>query len=70
MIERSGCDFTMKVENAQKAGAAMAIIFDDEVDIQELIIMGDDGYGGVIDIPAIFLDYQDGQALIKLMEEV
>ena len=44
LISRGECEFVTKTYNAQKLGAQMAIIMDDQ-DHANSIIMADNGYG-------------------------
>jgi subtilisin family serine protease len=54
------CNFTVKVKNAQNAGA-VAVIVADNVDESFLIVMG--GSDPTITIPSIFISLADGQTL-------
>jgi len=51
LIPRGKCDFVTKTLNAQKLGAQLAIIMDDE-EHENLVIMKDDGYGSFYPIQA------------------
>jgi len=36
----------------------------------EIVQMNDDGYGGMIKIPSIFIDEADGEKILKLLNTV
>ena len=69
LVDRGNCDFTLKVENVQKAGGKLAIVMN-YINNTEKVIMADDGYGGIIEIPAIFISLEDGLDLDFLINEV
>ncbi|NUY81547.1 T9SS type A sorting domain-containing protein [Flavobacterium sp. MAH-1] len=64
LIRRGNCDFTIKVENAQNAGA-VAVVITDNVPMQ-LVNMS--GANANITIPAIFITKELGDALIAAMQ--
>ncbi len=61
LIDRANCNFTVKVKNAQDAGAAAVIMVNNLPDAALVTMGGDDN---TITIPAVFISYEDGQ-LIK-----
>ena len=63
LIERGGCDFTIKVKNAQNAGAKAVIVINNVA--SELITMS--GADNTITIPALMIYKEDGDALKSLM---
>ncbi|CAK9293756.1 unnamed protein product [Gordionus sp. m RMFG-2023] len=63
LIERNGCDFDYKVLNAQRAGYAMAIIYNFEND--ELIPMHGYKYVKMVNIPSIFIGWTAGIKILK-----
>lgn len=67
--ERGDCKFTTKALNAQKSGARLAII-EDLPSSKEGIIMANDGYGYLVDIPSIFISYEDGEKLKNIMKKI
>ena len=68
LIKRGGCSFTTKVRNAQNIGASMVFIADKSENIHS-IIMADDGTGNDIVIPSAMISYEDGNTIIKYMNE-
>ena len=59
LIDRGTCDFTVKVKNAQNAGAAAAIVANNQGD--GILVMG--GTDATITIGAVFVGQGDGQTL-------
>lgn len=64
--ERGDCKFTTKALNAQKSGAKLAII-EDKASSKEGVIMANDGYGFMVEIPSIFISYEDGEKLKNVL---
>lgn len=64
-IVRGGCDFVIKVKNAQNAGAIAAIVMNNTGGSP--ISMG--GSDNSITIPAVMISQDDGLAVAELMEE-
>lgn len=60
LVERGECDFVTKVKHVQDAGYAAAIIYNNE-DGEDLVTMS--GSGTSIDIYAVFVSKQAGEAL-------
>ena len=69
LIKRGGCSFTTKVRNAQNIGASMVFIADNKIENIHSIIMADDGTGNDIVIPSAMISYEDGNTIIKYMNE-
>lgn len=61
LIERGTCTFATKVENAQAAGAAGAIIINNPSDDS---VLSPGGLNGVTSIPAALIGYDDGQTIL------
>ncbi|HPS78071.1 MAG TPA: S8 family serine peptidase [Thermoanaerobaculaceae bacterium] len=59
LVDRGTCNFTVKVKNAQSAGAAAAIVADNRVG--PLLTMG--GEDTSITIPSVFISQADGATL-------
>jgi hypothetical protein len=66
LIDRGGCNFVEKVRHAEAAGAAAAIVTNNDPN-GYLLYMADDGTGGDIHIPSVFISYADG---VKLKEYI
>ena len=66
IIRRGNCPFVEKVKNAQNAGAIAVIIVNNDVDNPNLLV-NMSGEDGTITIPAIFVSYNVGEALITAM---
>ena len=67
--ERGTCKFTTKALNAQKSGASLAIIEDTNNSESGRIVMANDGFGFQVDIPSIFISYDSGEKLKRLINE-
>jgi len=69
LLQRGTCDFGLKVENAQAAGAAAAVIFNEgtigAADRNDVLIPTLAGYNA--DIPVVGTDYATGRALVDLI---
>lgn len=59
LIERGTCAFTVKVKNAQNAGASAAIIYNDSINGDTLITMS--GTDTTITIPSVFIGNTEGE---------
>jgi hypothetical protein len=66
--ERGDCKFTTKALNAQKSGAKLAVI-EDLPTSKEGIIMANDGYGFLVEIPSIFISNENGEKLKDLIRK-
>jgi hypothetical protein len=64
LINRGECDFTVKVLNAQKAGA-IGVVMVDNVPGEYPIIMG--GYDPSIVIPAVMISYENGSKIKEVL---
>ena len=64
LIQRGTCQFTVKVLNAQNAGAIAAIVYDN-VNGEALITMS--GSAPTITVPACFISSQNGQVLRQFL---
>lgn len=58
LVQRGGCNFDVKVRNAQNAGAKAALVFSDQ---GEALVMNGSGSG--ITIPALMIGRDDGELL-------
>jgi hypothetical protein len=63
LILRRGCNFTVKVKNAQTAGAIAVVIYDDAAGNPSL--MG--GTDGTVSIPSVMITNSDGVELLNLL---
>ena len=61
LIDRGTCVFVTKVRHAQEAGAVAAVVINNVDDA--LFTMGDDGTGGDIVIPSVFISLADGTSI-------
>ena len=68
VIRRGGCKFTRKILNAQKQGADLVIIYDNEKTASPNVVMSNDGHGHLIDISSVFISNFDALKLIKTDE--
>jgi hypothetical protein len=59
LIERGGCEFQVKIANAEDAGAVAAIVY---ANFGGPIVMNGDA--GSVDIPAVMIGNADGQILV------
>ena len=69
LIERGMCKFTNKTFNAQKSGAALSIIVDTNNSESGGIVMANDGFGFLVEIPSIFVSNSSGETLKRLAKE-
>lgn len=60
LIERGGCDFSLKVFNAQNAGAAGAIIMNFE---EQVLGMASGSSGNLVTIPSVFVSLSTGNLM-------
>ena len=65
LIKRGGCKFTQKARNAQEHGADFVIIYDDKDTERPNVIMSNDGFGHLVNIPSIFVSSSDGKNLVE-----
>jgi len=66
LIDRGLCDFVTKVRNAENAGAFGVIIANNPGD-NSTVTMADNGTGGDIAIPSVFIGNSDGTAIKVLL---
>lgn len=57
------CSFLTKIIAVEKAGAAAALVYDNDPTSNSLIDMISDGTGRETSIPCVFLSYKDGQMI-------
>ena len=70
MIARRGqCSFVSKVRNAERAGASLLVVVDNQLEKVNSIIMGDDGTGTGIRIPSMLIGKGDGEKLIAFAKQ-
>jgi len=65
LISRGGCNFTVKVLNAQNAGAAAVIVYDNIPGEAPLIMSGNDSS---IVTPAVMISYENGMKIKGVLE--
>jgi subtilisin family serine protease len=63
LIERGGCEFQVKIKNAENAGAVGVVVYNDNAG--EPIVMNGDA--GVVHIPAVMIGSADGQRLVTAL---
>lgn len=68
LVKRGGCSFVKKVRNLEAIGVAVAVIYDDQEENVDNVIMSDDGTGGGIRIPAMLIGAGDGKKLVDFMK--
>jgi Zn-dependent M28 family amino/carboxypeptidase len=61
LIQRGSCDFAVKAENAQEAGAVAVIIFNEGQEGRQELIVGT--LGRPFDLPVVGLSFADAEAL-------
>jgi len=62
-MDRGNCSFVTKVRNAERAGASLVVVVDDREENITNVIMGDDGTGMGIRIPAMLIGKDSGKIL-------
>ena len=70
IARRGNCSFVTKVRNAERAGASLLVVVDNRVEDVTNVIMGDDGTGIGLRIPAMLIDYNDGNTLIEFAKKM
>jgi hypothetical protein len=63
LLDRGTCSFVTKVRNAERAGASLVVVIDDREENITNVIMGDDGTGMGIRIPAMLIGKDSGKIL-------
>jgi len=69
LARRGQCTFVNKVRNAERAGASLLVVVDSRVENITNVIMGDDGTGTGIRIPAMLIGKTDGEILIEFAKQ-
>ena len=64
ITKRGNCSFVTKVRNAERAGASLLVVVDNNLENVKNVIMGDDGTGTGIRIPSMLIGKEEGQILI------
>ena len=55
ITKRGNCSFVTKVRNAERAGASLLVVVDNNLEDVKNVIMGDDGTGTGIRIPSMLI---------------
>lgn len=63
VISRGSCNFSLKVLNAERAGAQFVIIYNDQYGGDSLMNMGSGDVGSQVGIPSVFIGHTRGIAL-------
>lgn len=66
LVRRGSCKFTEKVINAQKMGADVVLIYDNNTSSAPSVIMKNDGHGHLTEIPSMFISNSDGLKMSKI----
>jgi uncharacterized repeat protein (TIGR01451 family)/MYXO-CTERM domain-containing protein len=66
LIERGSCNFYDKAQRAQAAGASGVVVFDN--DAGSLITMASPDGGVPLDVPAVFITNDDGNAVLQRLD--
>ena len=69
IARRGSCSFVNKVRNAERAGASLLVVVDNQEEKVKNVIMGDDGTGTGIRIPSMLIGKSDGEALIEFARQ-
>ncbi len=64
LIQRGGCEFGVKVLNAEQAGAVFAVVYNSVAGGDALINMGPGAVGDQVTISSVFIGHTDGQAIV------
>jgi len=70
IARRGDCSFVPKVRNAERAGASMLVVVDNKAENITNVIMGDDGTGMGIRIPAMLIGQSEGELLIEFASQM
>ena len=62
LVERGNCPFAQKARDVAASGAAAVVVFDNEDEEYQHLLMADDNAGNV-NIPAVFVSYKTGMVL-------
>lgn len=63
LIDRGECSFVTKVRNAERFGASLVVVIDNRFENITNVVMGDDGSGTGIRVPAMLIGKDDGKRL-------
>ncbi len=66
LIDRGLCNFVVKVQNAEDAGAVGVIVVNNDGS-NNTVLMADNGFGGDIGIPSVFVGQFDGDEIKGLV---
>jgi hypothetical protein len=69
LLKRGGCSFVQKVRHAQDIGAAAVVVYNNKNDNVDSIVMTDDGTAGNLYIPAFLISKQDGELMVKYLDD-
>lgn len=64
VISRGTCDFSLKVYNAQQAGAVFAVIYNHAAGGDDILTMGAGSVGNQVTIPSVFIGRSNGLKLV------
>lgn len=64
VISRGGCEFGVKVLNAEQAGAVFAVVYNSAAGGEGLISMGPGAVGNQVTIPSIFVGRTNGLGIV------
>ena len=64
LIMRGGCEFGVKVLNAEQAGAEFAVVYNSVAGGDALINMSPGAVGNQVTISSVFIGHTDGQAIV------
>lgn len=64
VISRGGCEFGLKVLNAEEAGAEFVIVHNTAAEGDTLISMAPGSVGDQVTIPSVFVGYSDGIGMV------
>lgn len=64
IVQRGDCSFVTKVRNAERAGASLLVVVDNNQEDIKNVIMGDDGTGTGIRIPSMLIGKLQGKILM------
>ncbi len=62
LVDRGECDFSLKVKNAEDAGAIAVVVFNHTAGAGTFV-MGGAALGDQVTIPSVMLSYEDGQMI-------
>ena len=69
IARRGECTFVNKVRNAERSGASLLVVVDNHKENVTNVIMGDDGTGTGIRIPAMLIGKTEGEMLIEFAKQ-